>query len=115
MPESTIKFYPVIARVLLLLGGLPLVTFRAAIVAVRAEELASYRMVHRFVMEYKGPSDSCSDNKECVNGYRDKAKQYLEKKMAKARRFEGKTLEPMVEVEIDLRRVKPTLAKVRKT
>lgn len=113
MPESSaVKYYPIIARILLLLGGLPLVTFRASIVASENAEVATdYRMIHRFIMEYKGYSESCSERREeDCRMYRRKAEVYLAMKVGKAKRFEGKTLEPMVEIEIDLRGVTPTLA-----
>lgn len=111
MPESTIKYYPVIARILLLLGGLPLVTFRASIVSMSPEEVASYRMVHRFLMEYKGRSKSCSENNEAyVHHSRDQMLEYLGEKTDKFKRNGNKPIEPVVEVVIDLRGVTPTLA-----
>ena len=105
MPESTVKYYPVIARILLCLGGLPLVTFRASIVSVTPDELSSYRMVHRFIMEYKGPSDSCNEEEVHMRLYRDKAVRYLQGKAYRAKRYHNQILEPIVEIEIDLRGV----------
>lgn len=115
MPESSVvKYYPIIARILLLLDGQPLVTFRASIVASNNAEVATdYRMIHRFIMEYKGFSESCGERREYCEMYRRKAEVYLATKVGKAKRFEGKTLEPMVEIEIDLRGVVPTLVAVQ--
>jgi regulator of sigma D len=103
MPEDTIKFYPFIARILLLLDGLPLVTFRAAIVAARAEDITSYRMIHRFVMEYKGRSESCSENDDYMAMCHFKIYEYLQSKLHKARWYENRSLQPVTEVEINLR------------
>ncbi|MFA7309471.1 MAG: hypothetical protein WC050_01065 [Candidatus Paceibacterota bacterium] len=105
MPESSVKYYPVIARILLLLGGLPLVTFRASVVSVTPDELSSYRMVHRFIMEYKGPSDSCAEEEVNMRLYRDKAARYLQGKIYRAKRYKNQILEPTVEIEINLRGV----------
>ncbi|HTR18921.1 MAG TPA: hypothetical protein VMH91_03020 [Candidatus Paceibacterota bacterium] len=111
MPEDTkapLKYYPVLARILLLLGGLPMVTFRTSVVTARNLTINN-DLIHRFVTEYKGPSHSSCENEHYVGFYRDKSLEALERKARKLKRFKNQTFEPVVEIEIDLRGVMPTL------
>lgn len=104
MPESTIKYYPVLAKILLTLNGKPVVSYRGLIIAVSGEFIANDHLIPRFVTGYKGAS---FDFAEEIAGDRDVWKPdaiaYLNKKERKKNFFEGMQLEPMVEVEINLR------------
>lgn len=109
MPES-VKYYPVVARILLLLEDKPIVSFRASVISRPGEFVADYRLVHRFIMEYKGATYTCdASNPEYVDFYRCRAEDYLRDTCSKASRYKGKTLEQQVGIEIDLRAVNPTL------
>lgn len=110
MPD-TLKYYPVLARLLLLLEGNPIITYRAAIVTRQQPFIIDYRMVYRFVTEYKGGEYGGAEQYHEL--HRSQAMRYLEKLIYKAEWYDKKALEPMVEVEINLRGVKAV--KVPKT
>lgn len=107
MPDTP-KYYPVLVRIVSLLQGLPLTTFRAAVVARTTNDgqlQMDERLLYRFVMGYKGRDFSCGEDH--VTGYRRLALDYLSSKMDKAIGYGRKALEPVVEIEIDLRDVQP--------
>lgn len=110
MPEETVKYYPVIARILTLLQGESLMTFRAAIISRKGAFEHHDGVIPRFLMEYKGASCSCSTiNEQHVEFYRGQIRDYLSRKCLMARR-EQKQLELKVEIIIDLRSATFSLA-----
>lgn len=110
MPESDVKYFPVLARILLHLGGAPLVMYRVAIVTQRGDFKAEYDLVHRFLTNYKGKSRECGEDHSVADAYRDEMVAHLTKKCAKELHFKGKVYEPQIEIVIDLRAAKVTLA-----
>jgi hypothetical protein len=107
MPESTLKYYPVLVQILLPLEGQTVVTYRAGVVTRYGEWITDHRLLHRFVMEYKGPS--FTGTMAANDLHRTEGLEYLARKRIKTRR-EGKTLEDLVEVTLDLRQTPLTLS-----
>lgn len=109
MPES-VKYYPVVARILLPLQPGTVACFRASVVSRLGVLNADERLLHRFLMEYKGTTLSCdANNASHVEGCRSSILEYLTRKCNKSARFENRQLETRTEIEIDLRRVTPLI------
>lgn len=105
MPElsESVKYYPVIAKIMLTLGGYDLETYHAAVVSRPGDWVPTYDEVHRFVMGYKGKSFAGSSDYAKFN--RARAQDYLSAKTEKGKRLDSKTYEPTVEITIDMRTV----------
>lgn len=108
MPES-IKYYPVVAQLVSFLGEHRLTTFHAAIISAQNQEDLASRVMQRLVIGYRGPHDACGNNEEYKEMYRGHYRRYLQNKARTEKRFKDRILEPIVEIEIDLRGVTPTL------
>lgn len=108
MPESDVKYFPVLARILLLLDGKPITLFRTSIVSRRKSLEPDFDLVHRFVTEYKGKSRDCAEGHPVEAMYRTEMIEHLTTKCKKEAHFMGKKYEPMVEITIDLRGAKVT-------
>jgi hypothetical protein len=109
MPEA-VRYYPVIARILTMLGNKSVVSYRASVISLPGPFVASAPLIDRFLMEYKGATYSCdANNEQYVTFYYSQIQDYLSGKIRKQRDFDEKILQPNVVIQIDLREIKPML------
>lgn len=106
MPEL-VAYYPVLAKVLLKLEGHSIVSYRVAIVTKSPDWTPGWDVIHRFVSEYTGrhwcAGEMYVNDPDTPNKWRSGAVAHLNERVRKLARHEGKTFEPMKEIEIDLR------------
>lgn len=106
MPEDTVKYYPVLSRILMRLSPGSIVCYRATIVTSKSRLKVDHDLLHRVVTEYKGETHACTlSNPEAMQLYRDKALKHLDRKCRKRELPIGARYEPITEIVIDLRNV----------
>jgi hypothetical protein len=111
MPESNVKYYPVLARILMRLGEGSIVAFRGTIVTRAGGLSVDHALMHRIVTEYKGETLCCNmDVPQYFEHYRERALEHLTNRCRKRRLPAGfppedSKYEPVTEIVIDLRNV----------